>query len=281
MGDFHNASVFSLHKRRPDGPLGFFTGREGRKSTQDHLRERIPVEEDPNSAPQVIFSPDSKSVPPAFWIPDSEHSAPQVFVPDPNEKYLNPTVQSYGAHPSIPNHAANPPLATGQASNKKKWTWIIATTVAVVIIVVAAVVGGVVGSRNAHKDSSSSDTAATAISSSSANNTTSSSSTSTTLTSSSTTSTDSSATPTQTDFGATVHMYASDTCGGTDDSFSVLNSSSQKCVVVPSNKRSIRVSQNDGCNVTTWSGSNCAGSSYDVPDTDCHAVLYAAVSVDC
>ncbi|GMG07211.1 unnamed protein product [Aspergillus oryzae] len=206
---------------------------------------RIPVEEDPNSAPQVIFSPDSKSVPPAFWIPDSEHSAPQVFVPDPNEKYLNPTVQSYGAHPSIPNHAANPPLATGQASNKKKWTWIIATTVAVVIIVVAAVVGGVVGSRNADKDSSSSDTAATAISSSSANNTTSSSSTSTTLTSSSTTSTDSSATPTQTDFGATVHMYANDTCGGTDDSFSVLNSNSQKCVVVPSNKRSIRVSQNE------------------------------------
>ncbi|KAE8337815.1 hypothetical protein BDV24DRAFT_154085 [Aspergillus arachidicola] len=242
--------------------------------------ERIPVEEDPNSAPQVIFSPDSKSVPPVFSIPDSEHFAPQVFVPDPNEKYLNPTVQSYGAHPSIPNHAANPPLATEQASNKRKWTWIVAAAVAVVIIAVAAVVGGVVGSRNAHKASSSSDTAATATSSSSANNMTVSSSTSTTLTSTSTTSTGTTATPTQTDFGATVHMYANDTCGGTDDSFSVLNSSSQKCVVVPSNKRSIRISQNDGCNVTTWSGSNCAGSSYDVPDTDCHAVLTKVILYD-
>ncbi|KAE8357648.1 hypothetical protein BDV27DRAFT_138968 [Aspergillus caelatus] len=248
--------------------------------------ERIPVEEDPNSAPQVILSPvyqDSKPAPQVFSIQDAqpENTAPQAFVPDPNEKYLSPTTQGYGADPSIPYHATIPPLTTDRAPNKKKWMWIVVAGVAFVVIVIAAVVGGVVGSRNAHKDSASSGTTATAISSSSANNTTGSSSTSTTLTSTSTTSTSTSVKPTQTDFGATVHMYANNTCGGTDDSFSVLNSSSQKCVVVPSDKRSIRVSQNDGCKVVTWSGSNCAGSSYRVPDTDCHAVLYAAVSVDC
>ncbi|OGM47138.1 hypothetical protein ABOM_003961 [Aspergillus bombycis] len=263
--------------------------------------ERIPAEEDPNPAPQVIFSPvdpDAKSTPYVVSIPDS---TPHVFVPDPNEKYLISTAKSYGVDHSMPNNAPIPPPANDQAPNKKKWIWIGVAAVAFVVIVIAAVVGGVVGSRNAHKDNVSSDTTATAISSASGLNTTSSSSTtstptststtlasttststtSTSTTSTSTTSTSTTASPTQTNFGATVHMFANDTCGGTDDSFSVLNSSSQKCVVVPSNKSSIRVSQNDGCKVVTWSGSNCAGSSYRVPDTDCHAVLYAAVSVDC
>ncbi|KAE8400089.1 hypothetical protein BDV37DRAFT_258580, partial [Aspergillus pseudonomiae] len=263
--------------------------------------ERIPVEEDPNSAPQVIFSPDDRDVKSASHVVSIPDPTPYVFVPDPNEKYLDSTAQSYGIDPSIPKNAPIAPLANNQAPNKNKWIWIVVAAVAFVIIVIAAVVGGVVGSRNAHKDSVSSDTTATAISSSSVQNTTrnssttstptststiststtSTSTTSTSTTSTSTTSTSTTASPTKTNFGATIHMFANDTCGGTDDSFSVLNSSSQKCVVVPSNKRSIQVSQNDGCKVVTWSGSNCAGSSYTVPDTDCHAVLYAAVSVDC
>ncbi|KNG91233.1 hypothetical protein ANOM_000291 [Aspergillus nomiae NRRL 13137] len=252
----------------------------------DPPSERIPVEEDPNSAPQVIFSPDNRDVKSASHVVSIPDPTPYVFVPDPNEKYLDSTAQSYGIDPSIPKNAPIAPLANNQAPNKKKWIWIVVAAVAFVVIVIAAVVGGVVGSRNAHKDSVSSDTTATAISSSSVQNTTRSSSTTSTSTSTSTTltnttSTSTTASPTETNFGATIHMFANDTCGGTDDSFSVLNSNSQKCVVVPSNKRSIQVSQNDGCNVVTWSGSNCAGSSYIVPDTDCHAVLYAAVSVDC
>lgn len=92
-----------------------------------------------------------------FSIQDvqAENTAPQVFVPDPNEKYLSPTTHGYGEDPSIPYHAAIPPLATDQAPNKKKWMWIVVAAVAFVVIVIAAVVGGVVGSRNAHKDSAS------------------------------------------------------------------------------------------------------------------------------
>ncbi|KAE8378031.1 hypothetical protein BDV26DRAFT_292633 [Aspergillus bertholletiae] len=240
--------------------------------------ERIPVEEDPNSAPQVIFSPveDSKSTLYFISNPDPGKSAPQVFVPDPNEKFLNPIVQGYDAYPPLPNDAVTPPPANDPTPNKQKWIWAVVTGMLFVIIVVAAVVGGVVGSRNAHKDSAPSDTTTAPTSLSSSNHPTSSLSTT-----SSPTSTSSTATPSQTEFGATVHMFANSTCGGTDDSFSVLNSNSQKCVVVPSDKRSIRVSQNQGCKVVTWSGSNCAGSSYRVLDTDCHSVLYAAVSVDC
>ncbi|GFF22263.1 hypothetical protein IFM46972_00216 [Aspergillus udagawae] len=75
-------------------------------------------------------------------------------------------------------------------------------------------------------------------------------------------------------------MYETDNCGGTDDSFAITSTGSQRCVPVPSKKRSIRVRDNSSCIITTWSG-NCKGLSFRVPDTDCHDVLYSAVSVYC
>ncbi|RAH47711.1 uncharacterized protein BO66DRAFT_329554 [Aspergillus aculeatinus CBS 121060] len=76
-------------------------------------------------------------------------------------------------------------------------------------------------------------------------------------------------------------MYANDTCGGNEDVFAVTQSNVSTCMAVTSDKTSLQVTQNSGCVVETWSGSNCEGSSYNVTDLQCHAVLYAAVSVDC
>ncbi|PYH77458.1 hypothetical protein BO82DRAFT_423737 [Aspergillus uvarum CBS 121591] len=76
-------------------------------------------------------------------------------------------------------------------------------------------------------------------------------------------------------------MYANDTCGGDEDVFAVTRSNVSTCMAVTSDKTSLQVTQNNGCVVETWSGSNCEGSSYNVTDLQCHAVLYAAVSVDC
>lgn len=38
-----------------------------------------------------------------------------------------------------------------------------------------------------------------------------------------------------------------------------------------------------GCTIKTWSGANCHGSSWTMPDADfgCHSVLHAAVSIEC
>lgn len=36
-----------------------------------------------------------------------------------------------------------------------------------------------------------------------------------------------------------------------------------------------------GCTTTTWSGTNCGGSSFVVPDSNCHAVQFASVSFKC
>ena len=38
---------------------------------------------------------------------------------------------------------------------------------------------------------------------------------------------------------------------------------------------------NRGCNVTTWSSPTCEGLNYDVEDSACHNVLFAAVSYSC
>ncbi|KAE8153818.1 hypothetical protein BDV25DRAFT_14900 [Aspergillus avenaceus] len=226
--------------------------------------ERVTVEEDPRSAPHVALNPEG-------------HSYPYIYVPDERDKYLNPsaTVHYAAVSPQYPVYPAPAP-------RRKKWIWITAGAVILVIIIVAAVVGGVVGSRSAHQDSAKSDITPTPTpSSAGANATTSTTSLFSSTSTPTNTSTSASAQPTDTTFGATVHMSRNDTCGGTTDSFSVLNSNTYRCVIVPAEKRSIRVSQNQGCKVKTWSGNNCLGLNFRVPDTECHSVLYASVSVDC
>ncbi|RHZ68950.1 hypothetical protein CDV55_101907 [Aspergillus turcosus] len=228
--------------------------------------ERHYLEEEPNSAPQIVAS--------------------SHFPPGHNDKYVvnkeDQTQWDVGS-----------PLRPAGREKKKRRVWIFVALGVFAIIVVAAVVGGVVGSRAVHKNSSSSTQSDSALSSSptsSANNTTTptisnNNPTSTTTNHpSSTTSTDNNQSSSSANNGttrlATFDMYETDTCGGADDSFAIASAGSQRCVPVPSNKRSIRVLDNS-CIVTTWSGSDCRGLSFRVPDTTCHSVLYAAVSVYC
>ncbi|PYH99733.1 hypothetical protein BO71DRAFT_313226 [Aspergillus ellipticus CBS 707.79] len=76
-------------------------------------------------------------------------------------------------------------------------------------------------------------------------------------------------------------MYANEKCGGREDVFAVTRSNVSTCMAVSSDKESLQVTQNSNCVIETWSGSNCEGDSYNVTDLQCHAVAYAAVSVDC
>ncbi|KAF7593663.1 hypothetical protein BBP40_011069 [Aspergillus hancockii] len=197
--------------------------------------ERNLVETDPKSAPQVVS------------IPEGAGSGLYGFAPDPRDKYFNPEDQhnapASGTQyyiPTAPAFAGNP----AAVSKNKKWMWIIAAAIVSVIIVVAAVVGGVVGSQKAHENDTQRLLSASITStlSHSANDSTTTSATSSTT--STFTPTSSTAQPTETSFGATIHMFANDTCGAKVDSFTFLNNSPYKCVVVPSNKRSIRVTDN-------------------------------------
>ncbi|KAI1924229.1 hypothetical protein LOZ58_001244 [Ophidiomyces ophidiicola] len=84
------------------------------------------------------------------------------------------------------------------------------------------------------------------------------------------------------DFGdeAKVEMFSSDTCGGAVDSAMVVGSGSYRCIAV-TNKRSIKAPVLNGCEVRTFSGNNCRGSNFRLPDRDCHSVLYASVEIKC
>ena len=52
------------------------------------------------------------------------------------------------------------------------------------------------------------------------------------------------------------------------------------CFVVTSPANSISVTV-AGCSTVTWSGNNCEGSSYSIPDSNCHSLPYGSVSVQC
>ncbi|KAK4213522.1 hypothetical protein QBC37DRAFT_422825 [Rhypophila decipiens] len=77
---------------------------------------------------------------------------------------------------------------------------------------------------------------------------------------------------------ATVEMYAGDTCNGQVDSFSVANKG-ERCVPVPSPKRSIKITSRD-CTIRTHSGTDCRGSNFKAGN-GCFGVLYGSVSVKC
>ncbi|KAL2793067.1 hypothetical protein BJX66DRAFT_339126 [Aspergillus keveii] len=79
---------------------------------------------------------------------------------------------------------------------------------------------------------------------------------------------------------ANVRMFSGDTCGGAEQSFSVSGSGTYRCVPVSAARRSVLVT-GSGCTTTTWSGTNCEGSRYKIPDSGCHSLLYGSVSVQC
>ncbi|KAM7216177.1 hypothetical protein V8F06_008477 [Rhypophila decipiens] len=77
----------------------------------------------------------------------------------------------------------------------------------------------------------------------------------------------------------TVTMFGGDVCNGQADSFQVTDGG-RRCVPVPSSKRSLSVS-GGGCSVTTFSGTDCGGSSFHANIGTCSGVLYGSVRVEC
>ncbi|KAF2271453.1 uncharacterized protein EI97DRAFT_387854 [Westerdykella ornata] len=75
-----------------------------------------------------------------------------------------------------------------------------------------------------------------------------------------------------------VTVFSGDTCSGSNSQFTVTNGG-YRCVAV-SNARSLSVSGSN-CYVTTWSGTDCRGSSYNVQYQGCHGVLFGSVEVRC
>ncbi|KAG2016758.1 hypothetical protein GB937_006238 [Aspergillus fischeri] len=238
--------------------------------------ERHYLEEEPNSAPQFVAHPQQ----------------PPSFPPGHNDKYfVNKEGQTQWTTETGPQFVAGD---TAERKKKTRWRWIVVAVGVFALVVVAAVVGGVLGSRAAHKNDNEQSDSDSALSSSSAPSASSLSGTDTTtpttiLSNDPTSTTTSSPPSTTTDTKQSANngntrlaifdMYETDNCDGTDDSFAITSPGSQRCVPVPSNKRSIRVLDNS-CIVTTWSG-ECKGLNFRVPDNNCHNVLYAAVSVYC
>jgi len=81
------------------------------------------------------------------------------------------------------------------------------------------------------------------------------------------------------DRSAQVTFYHGDTCDNRADGVNLQGSGSYRCIPI-GNVRSISAS-GSGCTVKTWSGNNCHGNNFKVPDASCHSVLYASVSIQC
>ncbi|KAK3370339.1 hypothetical protein B0H63DRAFT_454520 [Podospora didyma] len=76
-----------------------------------------------------------------------------------------------------------------------------------------------------------------------------------------------------------VTMYSGDVCNGSNQSVFITNGG-YRCEPVSAPRRSLSVS-GSGCSVTTWSGTNCQGSSFNIPFTGCWSILYGSVSIQC
>ena len=81
------------------------------------------------------------------------------------------------------------------------------------------------------------------------------------------------------DHSSNVQFWHGDICTDNAGTVSLVGSGSTRCIPV-NNARSISAS-GSGCTVKTWSGNNCRGGSFRVPDSGCHSVLYGSVSVNC
>ncbi|KAK1622448.1 hypothetical protein BDP81DRAFT_455253 [Colletotrichum phormii] len=81
---------------------------------------------------------------------------------------------------------------------------------------------------------------------------------------------------------AKVVSFSDDLCNADQSTFEVTGSGAYRCIPV-TNKRSIKVLQKRDCTIKTFSGSNCRGSHFTLPDgdLDCHSVLHASVEISC
>ena len=75
----------------------------------------------------------------------------------------------------------------------------------------------------------------------------------------------------------TVWTHSGDVCDGASEQVHI-GQGGFRCFQV-SNKRSIRTQGN--CIVTTWSGTDCRGSSFRIDGSGCWSVLYGSVTIQC
>ncbi|KAK4219993.1 hypothetical protein QBC37DRAFT_367602 [Rhypophila decipiens] len=76
-------------------------------------------------------------------------------------------------------------------------------------------------------------------------------------------------------------MFRGDVCNGQADSFQVTDGG-RRCVPVSSPKRSLSSVEGAGrCSVTTFSVTDCRGSSFHTNIGTCSGVLYGPVRVEC
>lgn len=77
-----------------------------------------------------------------------------------------------------------------------------------------------------------------------------------------------------------IGMYSDNNCDNLVDEPVWGGPGTYSCFPVPQAVNSITV-WGAGCLTTTWSGTNCRGSSYNIPDSNCHSLPYGSVSVQC
>ncbi|KAF2799294.1 hypothetical protein K505DRAFT_371118 [Melanomma pulvis-pyrius CBS 109.77] len=82
------------------------------------------------------------------------------------------------------------------------------------------------------------------------------------------------------DWGKVV-SFTGDLCNGVSTTVELLGSGANRCVAIGGG--SVQDIQKRGCTIKTWSGADCHGSSWTMPDADfgCHSVLHAAISIEC
>ncbi|KAL4896756.1 hypothetical protein BDV59DRAFT_113180 [Aspergillus ambiguus] len=159
--------------------------------------------------------------------------------------------------------------------------WILIGLAVAVIVVVAGVVGGVVGSQAAKTNNDGQKSTSTGSNVTESDDTPSTATSTDTPTVTVTAQTQTPTSSNDSDTLARFYMFGLGNCDGSSDTYNVTTAGNM-CYPVPSNKRSIFVSKNSDCIISTRSGTDCGGKSFTVPDTgECHGVLYAAVSVVC
>ncbi|KAI0025153.1 hypothetical protein F4780DRAFT_415673 [Xylariomycetidae sp. FL0641] len=79
---------------------------------------------------------------------------------------------------------------------------------------------------------------------------------------------------------AIVNAYNGETCGGYNtQTFTITGDGVHSCKGL-SNAKSIQVS-GSGCNVTAWTGNDCRGDVFEVPNSNCQTVSFGSVMAEC
>ncbi|KAH9998545.1 hypothetical protein F4779DRAFT_605750 [Xylariaceae sp. FL0662B] len=76
-----------------------------------------------------------------------------------------------------------------------------------------------------------------------------------------------------------ITFYPEDDCNGYTGEVDVITGQDYGCFVPQGSTRSIQV-DGEGCRTTVWSGRDCHGESFVIPNSTCITTLYGSVSVN-